>query len=227
MIPMVVKSKEPALLHFDTARRALAEARSVDEVKAIRDQAQAVAAYLRQQKQSLEMQNDAAEIKLRAERRLGEMLRETPKHEGGRPPETSATMSPVSPKLADLGITRKQSSRWQKEAQLPEYEFAAFVARARQAEEGELTTAGLLREVKDYNTVEINTTGAEQALLRARFARLRMSLHAILELDPVAVAESHGDGDRASVAAISLRLSGWFAEYERTVQGGIHEVRAV
>jgi len=68
-----------ALIHFDRARQELALASTVDEVKQIRDQAEAIRQYIKQQKGSFEMQNQAAEIKLRAERRAGEMLREIPR----------------------------------------------------------------------------------------------------------------------------------------------------
>jgi hypothetical protein len=60
-----------------------------------------------------------AEIKLRAERRIGEMLGETVSHEGGRPEKPSHDVT-VSPRLSDIGISRKQSSRWQTIASLPE-----------------------------------------------------------------------------------------------------------
>jgi len=59
------------LTHFDVARRELALAVSIDEVKQLRDKAEAIRQYIRQQGASLEMQNQAAEIKIRAERRIG------------------------------------------------------------------------------------------------------------------------------------------------------------
>lgn len=58
---------EVPLVFFDKARQALQEAHSIDEVKKIRDQAEAIRAYIKQQKGSLIMQNQAAEIKIRAE----------------------------------------------------------------------------------------------------------------------------------------------------------------
>lgn len=64
------------LVKFDQARQALMEAKTVDEVKEIRDKAEALRLYLRQQGASLEMQNHCAEIKLRAERRAGDLLKE-------------------------------------------------------------------------------------------------------------------------------------------------------
>jgi hypothetical protein len=55
--------------------------------------------------------NDAAEIKLRA----GELLAESDSNKGAAVRRGSA----AEPRLSDLGITKKQSHRWQKEASVP------------------------------------------------------------------------------------------------------------
>jgi N6-adenosine-specific RNA methylase IME4 len=60
-------------LYYDTACRALAKARSVDEVKDILDVAVAMAAYARQAK-NRDLVADAVEIQMRATRRLGELI---------------------------------------------------------------------------------------------------------------------------------------------------------
>jgi len=68
--------------------RAVAEAKAVDEVKEIINVSAAMAAYARQAK-NRQMEADAFEIRLRAERRIGEML-EAGKEERapvGRPKE--------------------------------------------------------------------------------------------------------------------------------------------
>ena len=56
---------------------------------------------------------NCAEIKLRAERRAGGILAKTEKHPAGRPTRNRSHDVTNSPKLADLGITRMQSHRWQ------------------------------------------------------------------------------------------------------------------
>jgi hypothetical protein len=58
------------------------------------------------------MQNQCAEIVLRAERRAGQILAETPKRHGARPADAGS--HDVTPSLADLGIDYKESHRWQR-----------------------------------------------------------------------------------------------------------------
>ena len=59
--------------------------------------------------QSLEMQNQCAEIKLRAERRAGELLAEATRRGGDR--KAKSNLHDVS--LKDVGISHIQSHRWQ------------------------------------------------------------------------------------------------------------------
>src|SRR6516165_12509478 len=97
------------LTKYDTACRAVAEARSVDEVKEIRDQAVAMAAYARQAKNK-DLEADAVEIRMRATRRL-DQLRQAQKetvglNEGGRPAKTGLSENPVLPTLAMQGIDK-------------------------------------------------------------------------------------------------------------------------
>ena len=59
------------LVKFDAAVQAIEKAASVDEVLAIRDQAEALRKYLAQREGGVHMQNRAAYIKIRAEREYG------------------------------------------------------------------------------------------------------------------------------------------------------------
>jgi hypothetical protein len=79
----------------------------------------------------------ATEIKVRAERKAGEMLAKMPKHNGGRP---SQNRSNDTTSLKDIGITKDQSSRWQQVASIPEKHFEAAVEMAKNSA-GEVTTA--------------------------------------------------------------------------------------
>jgi N6-adenosine-specific RNA methylase IME4 len=128
---------------YDSARHALAECHRVDEVKQIRDNAIAAAAYAKQAKDSklIEM---ATEIRKRAERKVGELLKQmaasgeragqghyqkSPAEQNQEDNQTlhSATSDDSPKTLAEIGVSRTQSSRWQGLADLLEDEFEATV----------------------------------------------------------------------------------------------------
>jgi hypothetical protein len=71
LLPMPAQTL--ALSRYDVACRAVAEAKAVDDIVEIVGQANAVHAYARQAK-NRQMEIDAAEIRIRAERRLGELM---------------------------------------------------------------------------------------------------------------------------------------------------------
>ncbi len=132
------------------------EAKSVDEVKDIRNKAEAMRAYAHQAK-NRQLEVDAAEIRMRAERRLGELIVAQKETVGlntgtagkGRPSLGGANDEPpkdTRPTLAEAGIDKKLSSRAQKLAAVPEDEFEGLLSqwRERAEKENERVTTSLL-----------------------------------------------------------------------------------
>ncbi len=113
-----------------------------------------MAAYARQAKDS-ELIQYATEIKVRAERRCGELLARTEKNKGvaagGERDAAGRTMRPAdaTPTLAQMGLTKDESSRYQQLAAMPADHFETAVATAK-ATAGEVTTAFMLREAKRH-----------------------------------------------------------------------------
>lgn len=143
------------LIRFEAARQALAEARSIDEVKDVRDKAEALRLYVKQQGESLEMQNDIAEIKLRAERRAGQLIKEM--RDNGElmtqrdNQHTRSSANGGSPKktVGEIGLKYSQVSDWQSIAAMPEETFEQVIVETKTAGD-ELTSAGMLRAAKEH-----------------------------------------------------------------------------
>jgi len=141
-----------ALVRYDAACLALAEAKSFDEVRDVHDKAEALRLYGRQAKNK-ELEIDAAEIRLRAERRLGEMLTDSERASGGehggkqKIDGTRAAPSNRAATLAEIGIDKKLSARAQKIAAVPASEFEGMIGswRDRVGKENERVTTDLLR----------------------------------------------------------------------------------
>lgn len=134
-----------ALTTWDRLKQDVAEAHSIDELRVIRDRAEALRQYSKRQKESMDIQNKMAEITLRCTRRMGEMLQEMIPHDGGRPSEKPSHDARVSaPRLEDLGITYSESSRCQAIASLPEQVFEQHIEEVKGKHE-ELTQAGLIK----------------------------------------------------------------------------------
>lgn len=179
---------------FVVAKEALAEAVKVDEVKDVRDQAERIRLY-GQQANDRTIIADATEIIMRAERRLGELLRsahETGQLGIGRPSrsnvdegeeapaeEEAETVEVVRPQrvtLAEAGISKKLSTRSQKFAAVDETAFEAALRTARD----KILAGGavVVNPLKDLSTAEKKSRrrareielGAKQmALPEARF----------------------------------------------------------
>lgn len=137
------------LMLLGQAERALAEATSLEEIKVIRDKAEAARKYVESARLGLSMQNHAAEVKLRAERAAGELLAKMKLAGGDRRSNGAARQL----RLEDLGLTKHQSSHWQRIAKVPIETFERFVQETLDGGE-ELTTAGVLRLARRFATSE-------------------------------------------------------------------------
>lgn len=170
------------LVKYEAACRAVAEAVSIDEAKDFRDQSEAMRAYAKQAKnKQLEVQ--AAEIRIRAERRIGELMaaqRDSVGTAQGRRSdlgfsETQVGNAPVT--LAEAGIDKNLADRARKYAAIPEDEFNGIVDnwKGRVEQENQRVTVNLLaagdraaEQAKPIEPVEDDAT----AKLRREIGRL-------------------------------------------------------
>jgi N6-adenosine-specific RNA methylase IME4 len=131
-LPLPLPEPRPGLVWYERARQALAEAARIDEVLQVHDLAAAAQEYARQAKDR-ELIDHATEIRERAERRAGEILRQMAEQgERQKPGDADGNRArPSVPKLADLGVSKSQSSRWQRKAAMSPEVFEEHVAAAK------------------------------------------------------------------------------------------------
>ncbi len=118
------------------ARARIEAATTVEELRELQAQAEAIVAYLRSQGEAFEAQRREVEsIRLDATRRLGELLRKQEKAKGtrgaGRPPIGGTRAEPPKsdvPTLAEQGISKKLSATAQKLAAIPAEQYEAAKA---------------------------------------------------------------------------------------------------
>lgn len=153
----LVRPKDPEglAISLERAKAYIAACRDVDALKDLRDKAEAIKKYERARGASLDAQNDAAEIVVRCDRKLGKLKLEMPKAEGTRgqlrgdvPKGTRVgcdkTSHPTEPKDSPARTrARAEDSRQQRLAKIPASAFEAHVAAVRQKGE-RLTVSGAL-----------------------------------------------------------------------------------
>lgn len=120
---------EQQLVRYDEMCRAIAECYSIDEVKDLHDKALALELYAKQA-MNIEAERQACEVRLRAERRAGELLAVTDRGDAGRPAfipgEKAATVAAISKyreAIDRAGINERTARRWQQLADVPESQF--------------------------------------------------------------------------------------------------------
>lgn len=140
-----------------TARRSLAEARTLPDIRRVMEAASVAEDAGRRAAKLAEAQriaadvveaanqaaNDAAAVRLEAQAKAGELLREM-RDSGQRANRGRRDQMSQAATFDDLGVSRSDSSRWQQVAAVPAERRAEYVEETKAAG-GEVSTAGLLR----------------------------------------------------------------------------------
>jgi len=148
-------SETLGLIRYDAMCRAIVECELLDEVLDIHDKAHALKIYA-QQARNLDAERQACNIRLRAERRSGELLAElaraTPSEAGqasgvarGNVSNDAIRSSPYADALSRTGLTRQTANRYERLAAVPAPIFEAALADP----EAMPSTARVLRMVRD------------------------------------------------------------------------------
>jgi hypothetical protein len=172
-----------ALVKYEAACRSLAEAHGVDEVKDIRDKAEAMRVYGIQSK-NVDLEIMASEIRVRSERRLGELLIEAKAagqiSQGRNGAETEPFQLPRI-KLKDIGVDKKLSSRAQKLGSVTERAFEAAVGRMREDTQKRGSRVALRALAPVTKKGRPNTLAAAQAAYRKMTPEEREQFRAWIE----------------------------------------------
>lgn len=148
------KAQSSQILTLQRISSSLAAMSEVDDAKALRDKAEALRVYFQQQENCRDIEKQATVVRLRAERRIGELLAATVK--AGNPNCRPGRQLPA-------GITRDQSSKWQAVARVPVAHFERYLEGA-----GSLSTKGLIKVASAPTASESADAFAERTINRLR-----------------------------------------------------------
>jgi hypothetical protein len=207
----------------------LAQAVSVVEVRTFRDKAEAVRVLARQRDLGREAENQAAELRIRADRRLGQLLLPLPKRHGARPSDRAELSESTPPTLADMGLNRDQAAAAQAIARVPEDEFEAHL-QSTKAEGRRLASQPLIARGRTH--ARRSPTPAESAALdleamaeRQRMRRLlRRSRLDLLSMPPREVLRAIQVRDHSELRAFIRDLRRWLSGLEAALDKPIRVV---
>jgi N6-adenosine-specific RNA methylase IME4 len=134
---------------FNRLRQELERAQTLPDILKVRNVAKAYEKYFLaiQHRQAAKL---AAELRLRSERKAGGKLKQTGDNRERQmpPPKGGGSNNVLLPSLADLGITKMQSFRWQEIDRIKKPVFEGYIKDALEKPWHELTTSGLMTVAK-------------------------------------------------------------------------------
>jgi N6-adenosine-specific RNA methylase IME4 len=160
------KGKKMELVRYDAARKALQECVNVDEAKTIADKSYALQTYAKQAKNP-ELERMAAEIRLRAKRKVGEISAELETDKPG-PKDTSQAREVTSKTetLKEAGISKSEAHRCEQLAAVPESEFESYIVKINEAGRVVSSDEAIKRVTKKVKRAEkIDELNAKNAAL--------------------------------------------------------------
>ncbi len=201
-----------ALANLDRVRIALAKARTLPEVKKIRDMAEAARVYAKAAHMSKESLDYAAELKLSAERKAGRILAKLQRSSGGRPEKTPARLAGVSEyqkTLEETDTPTRTARYWQEVAAIPEETVKSYVTKAKLDDKNPVTTSGLIRfhdrlTKPEIFTAQENETKKRLLRLDTELTRLRDGNQSFFQYPPHTISLG---GDRQSRYRMTIDFS--------------------
>lgn len=145
-----------ALALRENAQAQLAQIKTLESGVDYLNKVKAIEVWAKAEKKDAELQNMIAEQKIRTQRILGQLLKESDLAKAAKGNQYTGKLDQsddtTSPTLKSFGISKDQSSTFQKIAALPEEIFEAEIATAKHdsAKRVELTTSRVLLAAKEY-----------------------------------------------------------------------------
>lgn len=214
-----------ALQLRDNAQQQLAQIKTIETGIEYLNKVKAIEVWARAEKKDAVLQNMIAEQKIRVQRILGDLLKESEISRGNA--QGSNNREIVKSKdttLQSFGITKDQSSTFQKIASLPEELFEAEIATAKAESEKriELTTSRMLNAAKEYEQAkkkqDADISERDKQLITMLKNGETVVVNQKTDLATIAYAESKGLYVRAD------RFSDWGNPFEMGKDGDRDEV---
>jgi len=127
------------LKKIEQSKLAIKEVKTLDEIKKIVNQSEALKAYAKSAQMSAEIQADIAELNIRAMRRLGEISASLESKKGGDRRSINVRGVDIDNKkteaLSKVGVSRQRANEAEKLAAIPEKVFETKIAEAKEASE--------------------------------------------------------------------------------------------
>lgn len=170
------------LVNFNKMKYEIDSAKDLNVLISMSDKLEAMRVWAKQSKQSLELQNQIGEYRLRVERKIGEWLQ----NNLAKPSETlkqnlSLSTATTTVNLKDVGLSRDASSKAQMLAKLPDKQFEAFIEETK-ATNKEVTLAEAVRVAKQI----IRNEKIEEAKEQIKNDNIKMvdGLFDVIVIDP-------------------------------------------
>lgn len=170
-----VDTETKLLQAFERVRSEITKIETIEEAVHLRSQAEALKIYAIQVKCSKQVLDQISETKVRAERRLGQLLSDRPETRGGdrRSDEFQKSVDGTfenaeSPTLAALGVSKNLSSRSQLIAGIPENKFEdRIIYTTKQLNRGRDLSAEMFGYAKHLRREQERQARREEAASRA------------------------------------------------------------
>jgi hypothetical protein len=215
---------QDALQLRDNARHELEQIRDLESGVAYLNKVKTIETWAKAEKKDAELQNMIAEQKLRTQRILGRLLKDEDMKNHGKNQFNAGSLDGTRHSPSDYGLSKNESSAFQRIASLPDELFEHQIESAKQESEKrvELTTSRMLNAAKEYESQkkkeEANATDRDKFIIKELKAGRTTVVNQKTDLYAIKWAEEHDKFIRCD------RFSEWGNHFELDKDGTRDEV---